>query len=87
MRNKDTVKAEIERVKKRLELYYGQEENMLSNGTQAYTIGSRSLQRYNTSLAAIQEEIKRLESRLEELNAELNGCGARKAVSAVPRDW
>ncbi len=87
MRDKKTVKAEIERVKERLELYYGQEKNMLSNGTQAYTIGSRSLQRYQTSLAAIQQEIKTLETKLEELNAELNGSGARKAVSAVPRDW
>lgn len=87
MRKKETIKNEIERAKRRLDLYYQQEENMLSNGTQSYTIGSRSLQRYNTSLAAIQQEIKRLESKLEELNAELNGGGARKAVSAVPRDW
>lgn len=87
MRNREQIKAEIERTQNRLELYYKQEEKMLSDAAQSYSIGSRSVQRYNTSLSAVQSKIKELEKKLSELKSELAGKGARRAVSVVPRDW
>ena len=87
MRSKEQIKSEIERTQNRLELYYKQEEKMLSDAAQSYSIGSRSIQRYNTSLSAVQSKIKELEKKLSELKSELAGKGARRAVSVVPRDW
>lgn len=75
----------LERKKKRLGLYYAKEEQMLSpKGVQAYGIGSRNVERYNTDLAKIQSQIKTLETEI----AEMESAGKpRKAVAVVPRDW
>ena len=87
-RSKETVRTELERTRTRLDLYLAREQEMLSkDGVQLYTIGSRNLQRYNTSLAAIQAEIEKLRKRVDELEAELAGGSARRAVGVVPRDW
>ncbi len=87
-RSKETVKEELERTKARLELYLERERKMLSErGVQSYTISSRSLQRYQTPLADIQSEIERLRKKIEELEDELAGRSARRAVGVVPRDW
>ena len=75
----------LERKKKRLELYYKKEEQMLSpDGVQAYGIGSRNVERYRTDLARIQAQIKELETEIRE---EESGRRPRKAVAVVPRDW
>lgn len=82
------IRRELDMTKERLELYLAREKEMLSkDGVQLYTIGSRNLQRYNTSLAAIQAEIDKLRKRVDELEAELAGQRARRAVGVVPRDW
>lgn len=87
-RTKETVRTELERARTRLDLYLAREQEMLSKeGVQLYTIGSRNLQRYQTPLAAIQDEIEKLRKRIEELEAELAGQSARRAVGVVPRDW
>ena len=87
-RSKETVRTELERTRTRLDLYLAREQEMLSkDGVQLYTIGSRNLQRYQTPLSAIQAEIDRLRKRIEELEAELAGQSARRAVGVVPRDW
>ena len=87
-RSKETVRTELERTRTRLDLYLAREQEMLSkDGVQLYTIGSRNLQRYQTPLTAIQDEIDRLKKRIEELEAELAGQSARRAVGVVPRDW
>ena len=87
-RTKETVRTELERTRTRLDLYLAREQEMLSkDGVQLYTIGSRNLQRYQTPLTAIQAEIDRLKKRIEELEAELAGQSARRAVGVVPRDW
>ena len=57
------------------------------DGVQLYTIGSRNLQRYQTSLASVQDMIAKLQKRVRELEAELAGGSARRAVGVVPRDW
>ena len=87
-RSKETVRTELERTRTRLDLYLAREQEMLSkDGVQIYTIGSRNLQRYQTPLTAIQDEIERLRKRISELEAELAGQSARRAVGVVPRDW
>ena len=87
-RTKETVRTELERARTRLDLYLAREQEMLSKaGAQLYTIGSRNLQRYQTPLTAIQAEIERLRKRISELEAELAGQSARRAVGVVPRDW
>lgn len=87
-RSKETVRTELERTRTRLDLYLAREQEMLSkDGVQIYTIGSRNLQRYQTPLTAIQDEIEKLRKRISELEAELAGQSARRAVGVVPRDW
>lgn len=87
-RTREKITREIERTQKRLDLYLAREEEMLSKeGVQLYTIGSRNLQRYQTTLSYVQSEIEKLQKKLDELEAELAGGCARRAVGVVPRDW
>lgn len=87
-RSKETVRTELERTRTRLDLYLAREQEMISkDGVQLYTIGSRNLQRYQTPLTAIQDEIEKLRKRIGELEAELAGLSSRRAVGVVPRDW
>lgn len=87
-RSKEIVRKELEQTRERLTLYLAREKEMISQeGTQMYTIGSRSLQRYQTALADVQGMIDKLRKRESELEAELAGQSARRAVGVVPRDW
>ena len=87
-RSKEEIRKELDETKDRLSMYLAQEENMLSKeGVQSYTIGSRNLQHYQTALGDIQRMIKELRKRIRELEAELAGQSARRAVGVVPRDW
>ena len=86
-RSKEAVRRELEHVRERLALYLAHEKDMLSKGTQMYTIGSRSLQRYQTALGDIQDMIEKLRKREGELENELAGGAARRAVGITPRDW
>lgn len=75
----------LERKKRRLDLYYGREEEMLSSkGVQSYGIGSRNVTRYNTDLANIRAQIKELETEIKEMESNKR---PRKAVAVVPQDW
>lgn len=87
-RPKEIVRKELEETRERLRMYLAREAEMLDKGgVQMYTIGSRSLQRYQTGLANIQQMIDKLRKRERELEAELCGRSARRAVGVVPRDW
>ena len=87
-RTKTEIKEELEQTKARLKSYLEREQEMLSkDGVQAYGIGSRNLQRYQTNLPDIQKAIEDLRKRIRELEAELDGRTPRRAFSAVPRDW
>lgn len=87
-RSKEIIQKELTETRKRLDLYLAREADMISQGgTQMYTIGSRSLQRYQTALGDVQRMIETLRKRIRELEAELAGGSARRAVGVVPRDW
>ena len=58
---------------------------LAEGGVQQYTIGSRSLTKFD--LTKIREEIEYHEKRYDELDAALNGGSRRKAVGVIPRDW
>lgn len=87
-RSKEAISQELKQTRERLALYLAREKEMISaEGTQMYTIGSRSLQRYQTALADVQRMIESLRKRERELEAELAGQSPRRAVGVVPRDW
>ena len=87
-RSRETIQTELVQTRERLELYLAREKEMLSkDGVQLYTIGSRNLQRYQTTLSAVQAEIDKLRKRIDELENELAGGRPRRAVGIVPRDW
>ena len=87
-RSKEIVRKDLEQTRERLALYLAREKEMISaEGVQMYTIGSRNLQRYQTALADVQDMIEKLRKRERELEAELAGRSARRAVGVVPRDW
>lgn len=87
-RTKTEIKEELEQTKARLKSYLEREQEMLSkDGVKAYGIGSRNLQRYDTSLADVQKAIDSLRKRIRELEAELAGGRPRRAISAVPHDF
>lgn len=88
MRRRETIQAELTQARERLALYLAREADMLDkNGVQSYGIGSRNLQHYSTALKDIQDMIEKLRARIWELEAELAGGSARRAVGVVPRDW
>lgn len=88
MRSRAVIMKELEETRCRRELYLGQEANLISKkGVQSYSIGTRSLQRYQVDLKAVQDMITKLNQRIYELEAELSGNAPRRAVGVVPRDW
>jgi hypothetical protein len=81
------IKRRLERIEERLEFYYEKEKEILTkSGVASYTIGSRSVSRYQYS-ADIKRNIEELENQRDELENLLNGHRPRKAVAVLPRDW
>ncbi len=76
-----------EKLEERLEMYREQERKILNDMAQMYTIGSRSIQRYQLSLDQIAKQIEYLEEQLEGIEDELAGRKRRRAFSAIPTDW
>lgn len=74
----NVLSENLERAKRRLELYYKAEEAVLLG--QEYTIGSKKLRR--ADLADIQSMITKLEKEVRTLE---NG-GKNRAVRAIPLD-
>ena len=87
MKTKHSIEAELAAKRRRLELYYKRETEMLDGGVQSYGIGSRNLSRYQTDLSNIRAAIKELEGEIESLEGALAGQKPRRAVGVVPRDW
>lgn len=81
------IMRRIEKINERLESYYAKEKEMMAaKGIQSYTIGSRTISRYQYS-SNIKEQIEKLEDERDELENLLNGIRPRKAMAMVPRDW
>ena len=87
MQNRESIQADLETKRRRLENYYKREEEMLTGGVQSYGIGSRNLAKYNTDLGAIRAAIKELEGEIAALEGALSGQRPRRALGVVPRDW
>lgn len=84
---RDQIKRRLDKIDERLKFYYEKEEALLSeSGVQSYSIGSRSVSRYQYS-ADIRKNIEELETQRDELENLLKGIRPRKIVAAVPRDW
>lgn len=58
---------------------------LADGGVQSYTIGSRSLTKFD--LGKISEEIAGHEKAIRETEALINGGSRRRAVGALIRDW
>lgn len=58
---------------------------LVDGGVQMYTIGSRSLTKFD--IAKIAAEIEEHEKKADELAAVMAGRSRRRAMSVVPRDW
>lgn len=84
MASKEVLKKRLEYKQKSLEnLYKAYDE--LSDGTvQSYTIGSRSLT--YRDLSSIENQIKKLESEVDSLTAQIEGKKRRKAFGVIPID-
>lgn len=78
MNQQERRKLELERVEKRLNLYYKAEEAILSG--QEYSLGSRKLRR--ADLSEVQSMIRTLEKEVKSLEA----GGKNIVVRAVPLD-
>lgn len=84
---KEQIKRKLNKVNERLEYYYEKERALLTeDGVQSYTIGSRSVTRYQYN-ANISKQIEALEKERDELENRLIGVKARKSVAVVPTDW
>jgi hypothetical protein len=85
-RTKQEIKRELDRTIRRLDDFYDLEQKLLeSGGVQSYTIGSRSLSKYN--LTEVENEIEKLEKRKKDLENELAGRKKRRSLGVIPRDW
>lgn len=82
----DTLSEKIKKKKERLELYYKKETEILTDGVQAYGVGTRSVTLYNADLSNIRAQIKELEKEIDELEMKETGKKPRKAFAVVPRD-
>jgi len=85
MGQRERIQARLDLVKQRLEMYYKAEAAILE-GAQSYQIGSRQLTR--ATLQSLQNEIKDLETRRDELESALlaGGSDKRKSYRIIYRD-
>ena len=84
---KNQIQRKLDKINERLEYYYEKEKALLTDdGVQSYTIGSRTVSRYQYS-SDIKSQIESLEQQRDELENRLAGIKPRKAVGIVPRDW
>lgn len=84
MASKTTIKLRLEQRKAMLEECYKAYNDLLRGRVRQYSIGSRSLTRFD--LDELWDMIKTLESEIDQLESQLAGGGRRKAVGVIPRD-
>lgn len=84
MASKSVIKMRLEHRKAMLEECYKAEMKLMQGEVKQYTIGSRSLTRFD--LSELWDMIQQLEKEIDELEAVLAGGKRRKVVGVVPRD-
>lgn len=85
MARKTYIERRLEFRKGALERLYAAYDALLKGGVKSYTIDDRTLSRLD--LPALAEEIRRVESEVDSLEAQLAGIKPRRAVGVIPRDW
>ena len=81
-----TLKVRLSNRQKALEQAWEAYHALLSGQVQSYSIGSRSLTRFD--LSDLLEMIETLEKEIDELETAIaNGGKRRKAVGIIPSDW
>lgn len=81
------IQRRLDEVNERLEYYLAKEREILSeSGVASYTIGSRSVSRYQYS-ADINKNIKELQNERDELENLQAGLKPRAVLGVVPQDW
>lgn len=67
-----------------LDSLYAAYEALAKGRVQSYTIGSRSLTKFD--LTKLMEEIREMEVEIDSIECQLQGGARRKAVAVIPRD-
>ena len=75
-----------ERLCRALEEYTGAYEGLVSGRIQSYSLGTRSITRYAPDLKTLSEEIDKLQNRIYEIEAVLNGRAKRATTKYVFTD-
>lgn len=87
IKTREQIQRKLDKINERLKDYYAKEHALLTDdGVQSYTIGGRSVTRYQYS-SNIKEQIEQLENERDELENLLKGIRPRKAIGIVLRDW
>lgn len=82
---RETIEKRLTMRQSFLEKAYEAYDKLLSGEVQSYTIGSRSLTKFD--LETLQDTIAKWEKEVDELEALLAGQKRRKSVGVIPRDW
>lgn len=85
MVSKKTLQDRIEFRKRTLDEMRSAYLDLIAGRVKSYTIGSRSLTRFD--LKELDDLIKQTEKEIDSLESQLAGGKPRKAVGVVPRDW
>lgn len=84
MTSSTTLKKRLAQRQAMLDACYDAYQNLISGSVKQYSIGSRSLTRFD--IAELWDMIQKLEKEIDELETLLAGGGRRKASGVVPRD-
>lgn len=84
MATRKEIQARITFRKEALALLYDAYRQLSSGGVKSYLIDDRQLTRYN--LPEIWDQIKALETEIDDLEGQLNGLLARRAFGIIPME-
>lgn len=82
--SKEVLKNRLEFRQMVLDELYAAYTELSKGRVQSYTIGSRSLTKFD--LTKLMEEIREIESEVDQLSSLLNGGKRRKSIGVIPRD-
>ncbi len=85
MASKKTIERRLAFRRSTIEKLYDAYEALISGRVKSYMIDDRQLT--YQSIPDLAEEIRTMEREIDELEAQLSGAKARRAVGIFPRDW